>query len=267
MNNLKITTNNVKINNCSNKNNGAIQPQTKIYTQDTGKIEGSLNCLAKIGFAGVVQAKNNVQEAKPDTGENTAIKMHHSVNGYNPTIRYLIDDIISGEKIRPSCADYIETIEDLDNAFENLKPLENECVVYRGRHKHSACESLNYDFEIIENAKIGDIVVPDIAYSYCAFDKSLAKCFANGHENNMIYEIKLPKGAKVSRNLEHGGEVLMPRSAQYKITGKKVIGSTTYVSMEYILPTEKQGLSTEYMKEYCENNVELPPKKRKIVSE
>ena len=51
-----------------------------------------------------------------------------------------------------------------------------------------------------------------------------------------MYTIRLPRGAKVSRSLEHGGEVLMPRNAEYRVVSKTVKGNHTEVTLEYILP-------------------------------
>lgn len=59
----------------------------------------------------------------------------------------------------------------------------------------------------------------------------------NNPLRTIMYEIHLPKGAKVSRNLEHGGEVVMPRGAQYKVLDKKVAqNGDIEVALEYILP-------------------------------
>lgn len=37
----------------------------------------------------------------------------------------------------------------------------------------------------------------------------------------MLEIIRIPKGARVSRNMEHGGEILMPRGAAYKLISKE----------------------------------------------
>ena len=51
-----------------------------------------------------------------------------------------------------------------------------------------------------------------------------------------MYKIRIPKGAKVSRNLEHGGEVVMPRNAQYRIISKTTYDYRIEVELENILP-------------------------------
>ena len=98
---------------------------------------------------------------------------------------------------------------------------------------------LNADFEIMDTAKVGDVVVPDTAYSYTAFSRQLAEGWGTHSDcaRSIMYEIHLPKGAKVSRNLEHGGEVVMPRGAQYKVVDKKVHDNGDIEAvLEYILP-------------------------------
>lgn len=134
----------------------------------------------------------------------------------------------------------------IDKEFEQLPPLEKDCIVYRGRAENPTFKRNNVDFEIMEKAKAGDTVIPDTGYSYTAFNYDMANNWCQGGRmtdfNNkplrtIMYEIRLPKGAKVSRNLEHKGEVVMPRSAQYKVLDKKV-GSNgdIEVVLEYILP-------------------------------
>ena len=138
---------------------------------------------------------------------------------------------------------------DIDDEFLILEPLEKDCIVYRGRAEHSLFPRLNKDFQIIDSSKIGDIITPDQAYSYTAFHRSLAEHWggegARGFDTNgnlcrtIMYEIHLPKGSRVSRNFEHGGEVVMPRGAQYKIKDKKEHeDGCIEVILEYLLPKD-----------------------------
>lgn len=125
----------------------------------------------------------------------------------------------------------------IDKEFAKLPPLEKECIVWRGRFEHPVIERLNQDFKIIDNAKIGDVIIPDTGYSYTGFTKELASHWSNScGGRTMMFKIKLPKGAKVSRNLEHGGEVVMPRNAEYRLLSKSTNGNHTEVELEYILP-------------------------------
>ncbi len=55
----------------------------------------------------------------------------------------------------------------------------------------------------------------------------------------MLYTIRIPKGARVSRNMEHGGEILMPRGAEYRLISKQLRpDGKTDVTLEYILPKQ-----------------------------
>ena len=143
----------------------------------------------------------------------------------------------------------------IDNQFEQLPPLEHDCIVYKGvsEHPDSVVKDYNKPFELMEKSKVGDIITPDSAYTYTAFEHSTAEQWGgegarhlcmNGKEFRIImYEIHLPKGAKVSRNWEHRGEILMPRNAQYKITNKKVLkNGDIEVTLEYLLPELKTSL-------------------------
>ena len=113
--------------------------------------------------------------------------------------------------------------------------------------KNPISKESNADFAIIENAKPGDIIVPDTAYSYAGFKRSLADVWGGpgavvtdmqGKPTRQImYTIYYPEGAKVSRNLEHGGEIVAPRGSEYVVLSNKTDkNGCTEVVMEYILP-------------------------------
>ncbi|MFI3300253.1 MAG: hypothetical protein R3Y28_02415 [Candidatus Gastranaerophilales bacterium] len=151
--------------------------------------------------------------------------IHHDLNRYNFDLHN--GTISNSRKL------------EIDAGFEALKPLEEPCTVYRGRVKNPIIKSSNKDFGIIENAKVGDTIIPDTGCSYTGFSRSLADnwCCNNGSSDAIMYEIRVPKGAKVSRNLEHGGEMVFPRESQYKMISKgKDPQGVTNVVLEYILP-------------------------------
>ena len=210
-----------------------------------------------------VKPKDNIEIKKTldpfhpsDTVSDTsAITKHHAANGFNHKIRNAVEsrannmeglsedevkDVLSTEKLMSK----------LDKEFEQLPPLSHDCIVYKGCAESPIFKSSNKPFELMEKAKVGEVVVPDTAYTYTAFNRSLAEHWggerarrtdlANKPLRVMMYEIRLPKGAKVSRNFEHRGEVLMPRGAQYKVVDKKVASNGDMeVILEYILPNKK----------------------------
>ena len=198
------------------------------------------------------EIEKSLEKFKPTFAENTQVPMHHDINGYNSKVRETVEartngikglgeedveDIIAAEK-------YMAKI---DKEFTKLPPLEKDCIVYRGRTENPVIKRFNKDFEIMDKAKVGDVIVPDTGYSYTAFNRSMAENWGGeaarsynedgSLTRNIMYEIHLPKGAKVSRNGEHGGEVVMPRGAQYIIKDKKVDKEGCLeVVLEYILP-------------------------------
>ena len=198
------------------------------------------------------EIEKSLEKYKPTFAGNTQVSMHHGINGYNCNIREAVKarangfkgldedevkDILAAEKYAAK----------IDKEFAKLPPLEKDCIVYRGRAENPVIKSFNKDFEIMDNSKVGDVIVPDTGYSYTAFERSMAENWGGEGSRgfnedgsltrNIMYEIHLPKGAKVSRNGEHGGEVVMPRGAQYIIKDKKVDKEGCMeVVLEYILP-------------------------------
>lgn len=185
-----------------------------------------------------------------------AVPMHHDLNGDNFIIRSTIKDIrlnslTEREKLYLDLT--LPEIYRTDKAFSKLIPLEKDVIGYRGRTVHPFISRFNEDFEIVKRAKVGDIIIPDEAYSYWGFEEGLARNWAPYRCENptIMYKALIPKGARVSRNLEHGGEIVTPRGTPYRVVSKEVKGNHTDITMEYLLP-EKDNLSEiiSFMKKY-----------------
>lgn len=178
---------------------------------------------------GLRDMRLNTLTSHPRTSDLTQIAEHHHINGQNTHIRNFLenpDQEINGRKIYDREI-YEPKIKEIDEALSKLPPLEKDCIFYRG---------LSHRFipQVIDG-KIGDIVIPDTAYAYTAFNRELAIGFGD----KTILVIKTPKGAKISRNAEHGGEALFPRNAEYKILSKnKSPDGHHIIELEYILPKE-----------------------------
>lgn len=165
----------------------------------------------------------DIVEYDPVKSDVCKIRGHHGLNCANNWIRNDVDKYGISEAIIFHNKD-----------FRELNPTTQDIIAYRGRLKSTINEEFNRDFKIIEKANPGDIVVPDTAYSYFAYHRELADVFKNS-TNSILYEVKIPKGSRVSRSLEHGGEVLMPAGAKYKLISKgKDPEGTLNVVMEYI---------------------------------
>lgn len=181
----------------------------------------------------------------PLTSEATQIKEHHYVHGKNHLYRHVDEknigktraDFTKEELMNMSDDRYneistnthnkklLEDMKKIDKEMSELPPLEKDCVFYRGVGQK--------DVPSIMNGNIGDIVSPDNGYAYYGFNRSLATEFSGG----VILEVKTPKGARISRNMEHDGEAVFPRNAEYKILSKTQTPDGEWrIELEYLLP-------------------------------
>ena len=216
----------------------SLKPLEQDVVELTQKVEGTTQAVTK-----------PVIETAPAVFESSAVSMHHDLNGRNSCYREVyeratgVKPIIDAEGDLESIKRFLPNMLKVDMEFAKLPPLEKEFTVWRGRSENPIIRRWNRDFEIIDKAKVGDIIIPDVGYSYTGFKRELAENWANPISGRSImYKIKLPKGARVSRNLEHGGEVVMPRNAQYRLITKTTYGNRTEVELEYILP-EKDNVA------------------------
>ena len=197
-----------------------------------------------------IKWNNPFKNYTPSVSKTSQVEKHHEICGINTYVRNAYSEVLNMESLedieaQKTFVKYLDDMKKIDEDFSKLPPLEKKCIVYRGRTENPCLEQFNTDFQIIKDAKIGDVIVPNTGYSYCGFEKSLAKKWANPafkEINTIMYEIRLPKGAQVSRNLEHGGEVLMPRNARYKVVKKDVKDNCTNIILEYILPKKNENV-------------------------
>ena len=150
---------------------------------------------------------------------------------------------------------------DANSDFLKLEPQPHASTAYRGRSRKIGTQ-LGSDFDIIDKAKVGDEIVPTGGFAYAAHSKfgtyqymgSPYDYLGNIKFEPMLIEYRIPKGAQVSSNMEHGGEVVFPALSKFKLILKetrhiekldymsgKPIGSYPYkhVVLEYIpeIPT------------------------------
>lgn len=174
---------------------------------------------------------------KPQTSAGAEVSMHHGINGKNTIIRDALDDLKNNEEVPPSI---LKCIRRIDKEFDSLVPLEKDCIGWRGRTEHPICKSCNKDFDLVWNSKVGDKIVPDEGYSYLAFDEGLAShwssFFTDDSRRTIMYKYRLPKGLKLSRNLEHGGEFVTPRGLSGTVVEKKIVGKHAEITLECEIP-------------------------------
>lgn len=228
------------------------------YLSPTEKIEyNSIKNKLKLVNEQIMENENKLAHLRPKTFIGSDVPMHHELNGKNTSIRdalELKEQQMKGKILEPDEQDFVDKMtkymDKADASFEALEPLEKRCVGYRGRTENPIIKRYNRDFDIVDAAKTGDIIVPDTGYSYAGFKRSLADTWGGpgaGGTNmegkplrQIMYTMYYPEGAKVSRNLEHGGEIVAPRGSSYRVLSKEVdeLGNVE-IAMEYILPKAK----------------------------
>ena len=105
------------------------------------------------------KSSKTVEDFVPDVFKGSDVPMHHELNGCNHAVRIAVE--YENKKLPDKDKNwYISTIEigkitmqEADEAFKKLKPLEKDCIVYRGRAENPIFKSSNKDFEIIDKAK------------------------------------------------------------------------------------------------------------------
>lgn len=220
--------------------NATLPELEKLYKQ---VLSGNPQKMSELEFQ-AIEGQIGIRTVNcPETSRATHIQRHHMISVSNPAYRNNSGKLEGhGKTEREFTKDEWAQLSDkdkdfaynnstykdmlqIDRQFNTLSPLEKDCIFYRGVGK-------KYIPTLI-NGKIGDIVVPDKAYAYTAFNRVLASGFGNG----TMLTIHTPKGAKISRNLEHGGEALFPRNAQYKLLSKGQTPDGNWrIELEYILP-------------------------------
>ena len=133
---------------------------------------------------------------------------------------------------------YTGMTSEINKRFEKLPALTEDHVAYRGRIRSTLESSWNADLDLIDKSKAGDTIVLDTAFPYFADNIETAHThFAGSGKESYMYEAIFPKGAKVSCNLEHGGELIPPANSKFKILSKETLeDGSNFIKLEYILP-------------------------------
>lgn len=107
-----------------------------------------------------------------------------------------------------------------------------EHFLYRGitTGNHTFEERKAYD-TLLENAKVGDVIVPD-------WNVTCTSCYpeyALSYGTNGFMRIKTPVGAQLGAKGGHS-EVNLPSMAKLKLTNKQQVGKLTIYDFDYIMP-------------------------------
>lgn len=177
----------------------------------------------------------------------SCVKVHRENDlcaGVNLRFRYLSKAKADGtiSKILEENPDWSKVIDMMDNADAEFKKLPKSIfkrTFYRGMV--STTDRIDDGIKAIQNAKIGDIVIPDYGYAYATTNKSIGEGYAfvdrpNWEGPRVLMEIIAPRGSQLSRKPTHLNEVVFPRNAKYQIIDKKEENGITKVIMKYVLP-------------------------------
>ena len=196
----------------------------------------------------------------------TTVKGHHGFHGandfYNKSVKQLLKDIEPFKDTNPDfykeCIDFYNketrSLLERNGEFTKLTPQPRNCTAYRGVVRN--IDETRQDFGVINAANIGDTIVPTRGFAYASHYKlgtyqymgSPYDYLGNRKYEPMLIEYKIPKGAQVSSNMEHGGEVVFPALSKFRLVSKGIreieqlngsgnaIGSYPYkhVVLEYI---------------------------------
>ncbi len=135
----------------------------------------------------------------------------------------------------------VNYVNKLDLQIQSLPPLKEDLILYRGLID-SPFGDTNKFFRHFVNAKVGDIIIPDEAYTFLALKKSVAQRYGSSAvfnpetgNNSIFCTVKVHKGSKISFTNRYDGEGLLPRRAQYKVLEKMTDNNGNIdISLEYI---------------------------------
>lgn len=136
----------------------------------------------------------------------------------------------------------VNYVNKLDSQIQSLPSLKEDLKLYRGI-TYSPFNDTHKFFRQFSDAKVGDKIIPDEAYTFLALKKSVAQNYGSSliynsnTEKTIFCTVKVPKGAKISFTNRYEGEGLLPRRAQYNVL-QKVTDNKGNIELllEYIIP-------------------------------
>lgn len=173
---------------------------------------------------------------------HSCVDLHGQLNGINhhfinsPCPKHMDMVQMGAEGLTPR-----KMIYETDVAFKCLKPTEKPLCVFRSIGKKPDFFS-EYKLYLKRCAiKKGEII--DMKeYAYATSDRAYANSYLTNNEG-ILYEINIPKGARVSRTgNDVTDEVVFPRSSKFICTDVKRIKDANndyvHVKLDYIVPQE-----------------------------
>ena len=141
--------------------------------------------------------------------------------------------------------DFMQTlrtrIKKIDDSFKKLIPSLMPKTYYRG----VVGSSENRAIKIVNEAKVGDVIQPDLGYPFLASKLSYAEEYSQylggdaNPENCVVMIIKTPIGTPISRDISFNTilgdkNVVLPRGVKYEVLDKEVKNNKTYITLKYL---------------------------------
>lgn len=187
---------------------------SKIKNTDWQKIRHSLNPIA---------TNSHLEGAFSSTGDSLLIRKISKLEQEG-----------NFDKIKSISSKLYERMLKMDEEFKKLPP-----VIFAQKYYRGIMGKNNEGVQILQKANQGDIVMPDSGYAFITKSKDVADSYARYLDNsaggeNVFMEIKIPRGARISRNPFHLREAVMPRNAKFEVLDKQEQEGLTKVILKYI---------------------------------
>lgn len=170
-------------------------------------------------------------------GTHTSVPMHSDLFEINK-------DFLRNYKPIPFISTGTKTIiSNSDKEFKLLAPTTEDIVLWRGvtapnYRNPNAIRAFNQAAKVQK----GDLIhMPE--YAFASTEKKTAELYAPKDKRGIIYEIEVPKGARISHNFNY----IFPRYSVFECLGTEIIPNGIFpnklVKLRYILPEKFFGKS------------------------
>lgn len=132
-------------------------------------------------------------------------------------------------------------IDDIDASFAKVIPSLAGKTYYRGIVDSSSNRAL----EVIKEAKVGDVIKPDLGYPFMASKLEYAEDYSqytdgsSNPETCAVMIIKTPAGTPISRDISFNmfsgdSNAVLARGANFEVLNKEIKNNKTYITLKYL---------------------------------
>lgn len=132
-------------------------------------------------------------------------------------------------------------IDEIDSSFKKVIPSLFPKTYYRGIVDSSSNRAL----EVIKEAKVGDVIKPDLGYPFMASKLEYAEGYSSytdgssDPETCAVMIIKTPAGTPISRDISFNlfttdRNAVLARGANFEVLDKEVKNNKTYITLQYL---------------------------------